>query len=225
MKKKWILMAFVLFLGMAAFAETSPEGYGDIIPHRYRGATLKGMYWRVHSTLRYGGVFGGAHTGQFLNPSYGRLYESGRIQPKLGYSFGAYISAAYPVFFDVELTNYKDVFDNSYVNENQAVSGFASLALFPFSFSTSTIIIPIVGIGLQHAKFTPKWKLSQNSEVEPMDEVIQPLYKIGLIINIPTGNDEVGNFHIIGNYYHSLFVENQPHSLVGFTVGIGFSYH
>ena len=196
-------------------------GGGDhpIKPRRYKGHTFKEMNRQGRYNLGMITLYGGLHSGQFLNPSYGMLQESGHLYPKRGGFGGVASYQYYPILVNVEYAMHSDSLDSRTITHS-TLSGFASLAVFPWFYSEWFALVPVIGIGMQHGTFQPNWKLTSTGAVEPKDVVVQPLYRVGLIINFRINEFRL---QLIGNYYRSLFIKDQPHALNGYTVGVGFS--
>lgn len=194
------------------------KGGDPLKPRRFRGYTLKEMHRQGRINLGMLSLYGGIHSGQFLNPSFGMLQESGHLIPKLGGFGGVMASQYYPILLNFEYAIHSDSLESRSVLHME-FSGFASLAVFPWFYSEYFSVVPVIGVGLQHGMFEPSWRLSPLEPEKPKDVVVQPLYRVGMIINFVIDTYRI---QIIGNYYRSMFIKNQPHALNGYTLGIGF---
>lgn len=243
--KRFYTTLLVIFLGIPLMAATSHWGEGatfsggdNIRPRGWWGHTFLETIEDVRDELGGMVFFAGTHTGQFLNSGYGKFIESGKMRSNFGFSGGVLYPKLYPLLLDVEYTYYKDQFgdfsdkDNIFSNRNTSLAAFLSYVPFPWSYKLSTYILPVVGIGIQTGSYKACWKTAYNSGTPietianyPINAVIQPLYKLGLLFHFPIeGNYRDTHIWIYGNYYRSLITKDRPHafSAVSFGIGIGF---
>lgn len=195
-------------------------------PNKYTGSSMPQIFENASSYFGHFSFLAGVHMGQYLNPSYGLLSEN-KDMKSFGASFGI-MFAFYPVMFDYELSYHSNTFQNggekTISNTEKADAGYLSIALFPWTYRSSNIVIPVVGIGFQKSTLHPNWGFSSSEEV--LDDVVnmQPVIKMGLIINIPLHREGM-SFLLRGNYYRSLFVKEHPHAFNAFSISLGMSKH
>ncbi len=139
MKKTLLILVFIVicFSSMASSVENFSQrdkenvSLGDIVPLRFKGSTLKEMRSDARHQLGRCSFVAGAHSGQFLNSSYGKMCEKGLIKPRLGFSIGANFYSVFPFIISAEYSAYKDQF-GEVTNHNKSFAGFVSLATFPW---------------------------------------------------------------------------------------------
>lgn len=185
---------------------------GDIIPRHYKGLGFKEIMDNTRDNLRERGVTVGYHSGQYLNSTYGKLEEVGRVKQLYGISIGISFYSIYPFAISGEYSRHIDNIGGTEF-EQRSLSAFLSLVSFPWFYSDRISILPNVGIGVQYSHIP-----------QINNKIVQPVYKMGIIINFPISNLSDNSIQIIGNYYRSLNVTNQPHAMNAITIGLGFSW-
>lgn len=190
---------------------------GDITPRHYKGYALKDIIDYTRHDLKLCGVTFNYSSGQYLNSTYGILDEVGQVEHLLGASMDFNIYATYPVILS---GGYSWQFDKigGVEFDNKSLYAFFSIVAFPWFYSDKISILPNIGIGVQ------------KTSIEQIENTfVQPLYKIGIIINFPdlgilNKNSRNYSFQIVSNYYRSVNVANQPHALSSINIGFGISW-